>query len=302
MGEDADTRGTGFDFTMIKANLNTSMEQDGITVSEELIQKTVNKIKTQTNLNSSKTSNNQKWKKKLNFTNVAAAVLIVFLVGTVAGKNLLDSNKPSNMVRMDNKAIYEVDEPLEANDVSIDTFDGGILPASEENVDNEGEVEAGTDSEPIGGIDSKDGNNYTGDTDDIPTEDDINKNGIFSSNIINLEVSDVESLEVSYYVDSTVINKDLTIKIEDVFILLNTYTLEETSANPVEEWTHKLNVIPSGDSIYTILIGNNIEIIKETKTSKSISLDEASDIIRESFIVEDIVGLKIQLDQIINMK
>lgn len=270
MEQKTDTTGKKFNLNMIKSSLNSSMEQDNITVSEELVKNTIERIQSQKNLNSSKTSNNQRWKKKLNLTNVAAAVLIVFLMGTLAGKNILEKNYSGDIAKRDNGISYEMDV---TNDGQLNTDDADLfaLPQDNNRVLKEEALEENAG------------------------------NDIDLASIMNLEASDIENLEVYYYLDNTVINKDLTAKIEDVFALFNTYPLEETNAGPVEEWIYKFNVIPSGKSIYTILIGDNIDIIKETKITDSSNSDKFNDQDRKTFRVIDIVGLKIQLDQLINV-
>ena len=74
-----------FDFNRIKHSLNTSMEDDNIIVSEELISKTMNKIQEESNLDNSDTPNN-KWYDKLTPSNVVVALLLILILGTGIGK------------------------------------------------------------------------------------------------------------------------------------------------------------------------------------------------------------------------
>ena len=116
MENKTDTKEKSFDFSMIKSSLNSSMEQDNISVSDDLINETMNRIKSQSNLDPSITSNKYRWKSKLNFTNVAAAIIVVFLIGTVVGKNFIDNNM--NMAKKDDRIAPELGESLASYDVA----------------------------------------------------------------------------------------------------------------------------------------------------------------------------------------
>lgn len=303
MENKTDTRGTRFDFNMIKSSLNSSMEQDNISVSDDLINETMNRIKSQNNLDPSITSNKYRWKSKLNFTNVAAAIIVVFLIGTVVGKNFIDY-KSLDLAKGDQDNSYEFGETLTADDVAMDSADSDTLVAVEDSEENQGDLVnetragAGTGA----GIDGKEAKGYTEDNGSATKDEAAEESVLTFTTITNLDASTVESLEVSYYVDNSVINKDLSLKKEEVFTLFNAYPLDEISANPEEEWTHKLNIVPTGKSIYTIIIGNNIDIIKEAKISNNSNLDEPKDQVRKTFQVLDVEGLKIQLEQLINDK
>lgn len=298
MENKTDTKEKSFDFSMIKSSLNSSMEQDDISVSEDLVKKTMNLIKPQADSNPSITSNNHKWKSKLNFTNVAAAVLLVFLIGTVVGKNLLDNNM--NMAKKDDRIAPELGESLASYDVAQE--DNGDYQVVDDMASTDGNSPLVTDATGGGGLDGKLPMDSTTSSEGATMEEAMEESGLTFSYLTNLEYSDVESLEVYYYMDNSVINKDLSLKKEEVFDLLNLYLLDEVNVSPEEEWVYKLSIVPSGLSIYTIYIGNDINISIESKTSSSTNVDESKNQFRRTFKVSDVEGLKIQLDQLINAK
>lgn len=259
-----------FDFYRIKQSLNTSMEEDDISVSEELINRTMEKIEQDDTSSYGKTSNKNKRKNRLYFTNVAAAVLIVFLVGIGLVKGISGD-------------YFSLSKSDQAPEIAEDNKEMNEDIAYEEENDLDGEVEF---------------------SDSIEDTNEIGKTAseLVIPNVIDLDLSNIDILEVSYYDDNDdVINRDLTRNLEEVFVLFSTYPLEEISPREDETWKYRLNVLPiTNDTRYTITIGENINIIEERWPLDESELSEPDQYERRTFQVEEVEKLKVQIEQIIN--
>ncbi len=247
-----------FDYEQIKHNLNTSMEEDDISTSKELITKTMARIKQDDVSVSSTTSHKGKRKTGYNFSNVAAVVLLVLLIGTGA-------------VRV----------------ISGDYFSKKDY-ASDEMVPQMKESNKGTSNEADG--------DFADSVEEIKDSEEITS-GLVISDVIDIDITNIETLEVSYYEDESVINKDLTNKIDEVFALFNTYSIEEINSKGEETWIYKLTFLTKTEERnYTITIGENITIIDENKSRQE------NPYVRRVFQVEEVDNLKAELEYIIKLK
>lgn len=255
-----------FDFDQLKHNLNTSMEEDDISVSEELINRTMEKIGQDDTLNSPKTSNKNKRRNRIYFNNLATAALIVFLVGIGLVKGISGD-------------YFSISQSDKASEIA-EEMDRDMVDEEISNLDSEGEF-----------------------SDSIEEKNESGKviSGLVISNIIDLDPDNIETLEVSYYEDNAVINKDLTSKLDEVFVLFDTYPLEEIAPIEEETWKYKLNILQkNNDVIYTITIWENINVIEERWLVENGELSEPDQHVRRSFQIEEVENLKVEIEQIIN--
>jgi hypothetical protein len=133
--------------------------------------------------------------------------------------------------------------------------------------------------------------------------------------MIPLIADQVENLEISYYVDNTVINKDFTERVSEIFTLFDSYELTEVDKEEENSWKYRLSVQArdhESDSFthYTILLGENMEIIHNDAQSRKQSTNkngdelsqDASDKIYNIYEVKDMETLTIRLDDILQDK
>src|SRR5690554_1215211 len=96
------------------------MEEENISVTQELISKTMDSIRGQSYSNFETTSNNKRWRNKFNITNIAVAVLLVVIIGTGIGKQLYDESLSHDLASLENDAAYEIAENQEAAEAVVD--------------------------------------------------------------------------------------------------------------------------------------------------------------------------------------
>lgn len=245
-----------FDYEQIKHNLNTSMEEDDISVSKELTSKTMAKIKQDDVWVSSTTSHKDKRKIGYNFSNVAAVVLLVLLIGAgvvrgISGDYFYKKDYASD------KMAPQMNE--NDKDMSNET-DGDFADSVEEIKDSEETA-----------------------------------SGLVISDVIDLDLTNIETLEVSYYEGKAVINRELTNKTDEVFALFNTYSIEEINPKEDDAWIYKLIFLAkTDDRIYTITIGENMNIVDASELSESNQHE------KKAFQVEEVESFKAELEDIIS--
>lgn len=271
MEQEINTSKKEIDFSTINVNLNTSIEPGS--------------------LETPKSTDNKKEKKDFNFTNILAVIVLLFLILTVIANNISknESYMSSDVGRGTGEQVTnEVLEDREVPGTDLAEANGtGGDSVVNDNTSRDGLAE------------DSDRNDVDIDLDEGLASEDL-KSALNFSALIGFEPANVEGLEVSYYIEDGVINKDLTEKTEDVFSLLGTYSLKEVAGDEGDDkWEYKLNLEPHGKNIYTVFIGDHIDIVEEPKTSKSNTKDESSKKIIRTFQVADIESLQVQLNQLV---
>lgn len=272
MNQDIKTAKKELDFEENKLYLNSSLDLDD-----------------KDKRDSSQSQNNQGKKKDYNFSNILATLALIVLVLLVMGSNYIKEKDSISLEEVQEGFDPESTRDNTSLDPAIDTDtledslynNAGNQDNSSDNFSNPGkerEGDTGLLSESIGNNDV---------------------DGLIISSVLGLEIDEIENLDVSYYLDDTVINSDLTNKIEEVYLLLNSFSLEEIDSSKADEWIYKFSVIPSEasseDYSYIILLGDNINIIKE---AKNINLDdENQEMLVRTFKVENMTSLLYQVNQ-----
>lgn len=266
-----------FNFMNIRVSLNSSMAKDNIFVSKELKAKTMDSIsKEQEGEDASSLSKNTgQWKKDFNFTNVIMVALLFLVIGTGIYNNISKNYSDDRLHIHEKSAHHQGKDQSETNETlgTSQSEVGNPRPSNSESL----EEDRGQDIKYAEGD---------------PASLAIPK-------IINLESSDIDNIEISYYVDKSVRNKDLTSKKDRIFDLFRMYSIEEVAVSYEDGWTNKLRLLSNND-IYTILIGNRVNVIK-TKQSDITdhNTNKGPQDIR-TFSMDNVDGFIYQLDQIIN--
>lgn len=246
-----------FDPDGIKDSLNISLEEAGISVTEDLINTTIDRIKE----DEKQVRNKNKFKKPpkgpYKYANIAAVIALVLIVGTIFTKNLIDRDVIIFSKSMDKSSSMEMSDPINGKE--------------ESNINSDYEQDA---------------YEYKGEK---------------FHTIIPLQASEIENIEISYYSDNGVINKDLTKKKEDILDLFSNYELEEINSKVEDQWYYRLTIRPiknlGDNSVYTIIIGKNLNLTQEIKIAANSEREETSQIIRRTFQVNSIEDLKTALRQ-----
>mgnify|MGYP001226907346 CR=1 FL=1 len=276
-----------FDYNCIKESLNTSLEEEGITVSDDLINQTMIGVQKSKVLDfksdKDRESGGKSFLSKFRTSNIALAVFLFLILGLGILKhssNFNIANKSAPKERAEKYDLYASQAGMEA--------------APKEDL----------------------GQSYDQDTDNsIIEEEEISTASSLSkfSNIIGLDPEDIDAIEISYYVDNSVINKDLMEKEEEIIRLLDSYQLIEEEADEDHSWSYRLTIVPKeskedsskaysqpADIYYIILIGNHLDIIKKSKLpTKKEDGEENEELDRKSYEIKDLEELIQELDRLI---
>lgn len=268
-----------FDYNHIKESLNTSLEEDGITVSEELISKTMMGLQ-KSNVSESR---DKSFLSKFKTSNIAVAVFLFLIIGLGILKHSSNLNLASKSAPRERAEKYDLYDDSQAGGVAKEEDIGqNYDQGKEELIAEEGGLET---------------------TSSLPN----------FSNIIGLESDDIDTIEISYYVDNSVINKDLIEKEEEIFTLLDSYQLIEEEADEDHSWSYRLTIVPKeakgdlskdysqpSDIYYVILIGNHLDFIKKSKLPiKEENGEEKEELDRKSYEIKNLEELSLQLDRLI---
>lgn len=226
-----------FDFLRLKDHLNVSFNQDGITVTDDLIQRTLQAVKE--NPSSEVGTKEVKEKKKFpvrSFVQVAAAILFVFVFFAFANNFQIGSKKctenattsSEDSAAREGTATTETAMPNTKMQSNVKTeeapemFDAASTEAAYE-INGEAELPANcfTERYPIA-------------------------------------VEQVQSVSITSNADGTMIEDNE--HINELFTILDAYSLTNGDKNINNAWKYKIELKTDDIQTYTVLIGDGIQI------------------------------------------
>ena len=236
----------------LRDHLNASFDKDNITVSEELINRTLQAIKEDKSPKDYKHTINKKFPFKVRRLVSAAAVVLVLFVGiNVLQDNFqLDGNPFSASKKSDSGSTPE-------SGVAYDT-------KAEESQSIELFQENAADSNIAGEDTAK--SSETALEDSSAEEPEMNSILAENANLFTERYPFVMDQMVSF----TVTNGDAqmititgnAVKSRELFTLLDEYTLSVADNDISETWNYKLELETIDNQMYTILIGEGVQVMK----------------------------------------
>ena len=257
----------------VKDHLNTSFDMDNITVSEDLIARTLKAIEeSETQEEQLKESNKIKHFPVRRLVSAAAAVVVL-----IVGFNILQSGFTGNKkdIQLD---IYSgtAGETLEDTEVP-ETY--GVTAA-----DEGASLSNGTKSSEV--TDSSAAENKVAADEDAALysaelKEDTNKAGGGTGSVLGGELfsglfpinyDTVQTFTLSKNDGTNKTSADISIKTNEFYNILDGYPLTVKDARKngnADDWTYKAEIILPNEQTYTIMIGDTIQVEQKSKTNKT---------------------------------
>ncbi|QHQ60728.1 hypothetical protein Ana3638_08020 [Anaerocolumna sedimenticola] len=255
----------------VKDHLNASFELDNLTVSEDLIARTLKAIK--------ESDQQEEQSKKINKIKhfpvrrlvSAAAAIAVLIVGINIFQNSFTGNKKGTQISMDSSSTEKAPEEAATMENYSAAADGAAS------------LNNSTKSSEITGSSAEESDMAAAD-EEITTfsaelKEDTKKAGGASSGygenlfsvLYPINYDTVTTFNVSKNGDTGKALKETGIKVNEFYNILDGYPLTESNTNEnrnTAEWIYKAEIVEPNQVAYTIIIGDTIQVEQKSETGE----------------------------------
>lgn len=259
-------------FDTMKDHLRTSFEMDNITVSEDLIARTLQAI----NKDNATENSQQKDKKKYKFpiyriVGVAAVVLILFVsinvLQNISPIGMKKSSKPN-----DNGLSMQSDTAATSEPMEIQEFAATESAVEDNSADRAFSAEMVTEEAGSGNPEAK--------------SDDSVSLSLFSGQYL-ITADQVISFSIENSNQEIISLSENSEKVQELFTILAEYPESIAEGDISELWNYKVKLDTVDGEAYTFVIGNDLQVLKDG--------DEGS--IQEHYSIEDTDTLIKRMDE-----
>lgn len=262
--------------SMLKDHLKASISMEKLEVSEDLVQRTLQKIKqsegeTTSELNNRTVEIIRRNRKVRRFVSAAAAIVLVVASVTVWQSGMIDiGNKGTRTKSLEqaipNAEMGALDTAPATENAESDSLDYGIMSAPDTS-------EEYTVESPEDGTVAKDS---------IITKnsEDENAGNLFSINHPIISYNDVTSFVVTKAGDQSISVTEKTVKTHELYGLLDQFTMNTTTESLEGDWTYIAEITLKDNQVITIYIweSGNIAVSDSaiSESSNFYTVDQAA--------------------------
>lgn len=265
----------------LKDHLNTSFDIDKITVSEDLIARTLKAVKESETQEVLVSQKNEIKKKQFPVRQVAsaAAVVVLLLIGMNVLQNGLPRNSKNNtQISSDSMSAESASDEKFAADESATTDMNGEESAEINILDAEDSSEDTTFDNATSSLTAAETPN---------TESEVQKDGggitgSYSGNYF-ISLFPFTGEEVELFTVTNKAQEVLTIessKVQEFYTILDGFTLTQMDNNLIDTWDYKVE-IKTTNQTYTILLGNGIQVNENENSNIYYQVDDSQTLLEQ---------------------
>lgn len=255
----------------VKDHLNASFELDNLTVSEDLIARTLKAIK--------ESDQQEEQSKKINKIKhfpvrrlvSAAAAIAVLIVGINIFQNSFTGNKKGTQISMDSSSTEKAPEEAATMENYSAAADGA---ASLNNSTKSSEITGSSAEESDMAAANEEITTFSAEL-----KEDTKKAGGASSGygenlfsvLYPINYDTVTTFNVSKNGDTGKALKETGIKVNEFYNILDGYPLTESNTNEnrnTADWIYKAEIVEPNQVAYTIIIGDTIQVEQKSETGE----------------------------------
>jgi hypothetical protein len=273
----------------LKDHLNASFDNDKITVSEDLIARTLKAVKESENQEVKVGQKNEIKKKQFPVRQVASAAAVIVLL--LVGMNVLQNGFPKNS---------KEDTRIASDSATTETAPNEILTAKDNaladlNESNEESLEIytydektmeGTTEPEAGTVTDNASSNLTA-AEAPSAEQDVGKDGggvsdsYTENHFTSLYPFTTEDAELFTVTTKTqdILTIDVS-KVKEFYTILDGFTLTQMDNDIKDTWDYKVE-IKTTNQTYTILLGNGIQVIENEDSFVYYAIDDYKSLIEQ---------------------